>query len=94
MAIDDDSRRCRLPSVRDEQLAMDLKRDSTSLVRDGKDEGNDPPPADREPGRRFVPVDTTFGSSDPHRAGAGGSSNVDYGMVANGRKCDLRQRGY
>lgn len=53
----------------------------TSLVRDGKDEGNDPPPADREPTRPFVPVDTIFGSSDPRRAGQGGSSNVDYGMV-------------
>jgi hypothetical protein len=54
----------------------------SSLVRDGMKESNDPPPTDREPVRPFVPTDTTFGSSDPRRAGQSGSPDIDYGTVA------------
>lgn len=54
----------------------------TSLVRDGQHEANDPPPPDRAPVRPFVPAHTTFGSSDPRRAGQGGDTDVDYGTVA------------
>lgn len=56
----------------------------TSLVRDGRQESNDPPPTDRDPIRPFEPVETTFGSSDTRRAGqsTGTTGEPDYGMSA------------
>jgi hypothetical protein len=56
----------------------------TSLVRDGQNEATDPPPPNRQPTRPFVPVETTFGSSDSRRSGQalGTDSDIDYGTVA------------
>ncbi|HXW38908.1 MAG TPA: hypothetical protein VEJ44_04370 [Acidimicrobiales bacterium] len=58
----------------------------TSLVRDGQREATDPLPAGQVPVLPLVPVETTFGSSDPRRAGQSPGALMgpddDFGTIA------------